>query len=376
MLFHQIIGQDQVKSRLIQSIHHSRISHTQLFLGPEGSGALPLAVAYAQMINCLNPAETDSCGVCSSCVKFEKLIHPDLHFTFPTIAIDKKKVSNDFIENWRKAFIENPYISELQWLLTLDDEGKKQGNITAEECRDVIRKVGLKSYEAKYKTIIIWMPEYMRQEGNILLKLLEEPPEKTLILLVGQDAEKVLATILSRAQTIRIPHLSDDAIAQHLIYSFQADKQEAETIARVAEGNLVMARSLMDAGRSDYNELFAEWMRACYMGKIPEINRLIDKISGTGREFIKSFIAYGLHMLRAVLLSRHADDGLIRLSSAEREFIRKFTIVFDDHNIEEISGMLNQTAFHIERNADLKITFLNLSLYISRRLIRQKAASN
>lgn len=380
MLFSQIIGQEDVKARLIQSIRADRISHTQLFLGPEGSGALALAVAYAQMINCLNPGENDSCGTCSSCVKFEKLIHPDLHFTFPTIVKTEKKeklrTSNDFIDYWRPAFLQNPYISELQWLLTLDEDGKKQGNITAEECRDIIRKVGLTAYEAKYKTIIIWLPEYLKQEGNILLKLLEEPPPKTLILLVAQDSEKILATILSRTQTIRIPHLSDQAIAAYLTENYQTEPQEAETIARVAEGNLMMATSILEAGRSDYNELFAEWMRACYTRKMPDILQFIDKVSGSGREFLKSFISYGLHMLRAVLLSRHADEDLIRLSSTEREFIGKFAVAFNDQNIEEISAMLNQTAFHIERNADLKITFLNLSFYISRRLIRQKAASN
>ena len=373
MLFKDIIGQERIKQTLIQSARNGRISHTQLFLGPEGSGCLPLAVAYAQYINCLNPSETDSCGECSSCVKFEKLVHPDLHFTFPTIAIEKKKLSNEFIVEWRNAFTQNPYLSELQWVLKLDEEGKKQGNITAEECRDVIKKVSLKSFEAKYKTIIIWLPEYMRQEGNILLKLLEEPPQNTLILLVAQDSEKVLATILSRAQTLKIPHLLDDNISNELTEKYQIDPMEAETIARVAEGNIVMALALLDAGRSDYNQLFAEWMRACYKREMKEVNTLIDKISSTGREFIKSFIGYGLHMLRAVLLSKHADPKLIKLSKSEQDFISKFAVVFNDQNIEEISRELNETAFQIERNSDLRITFLNLSLYISRRLIKPSA---
>lgn len=376
MQFATILGQSRIKETLIRSAKNGRISHTQLFLGPEGSGALALAVAYAQYINCLQPGETDSCGTCSSCVKFEKLVHPDLHFTFPTIVVEKKRLSNEFITEWRQTLTQNPYISELQWLLTLDEDGKKQGNITAEECRDIIRKVSLKSFEAKYKTIIIWLPEYLRQEGNILLKLMEEPPEGTLILMVAQDSEKVLATILSRAQTLKIPHLQDEVISAYLTNEYQMDPAEADTIARVAEGNLVMALSLLDAGRSDYNQLFVEWMRACYKNDMKEINQLIDKIAATGREFIKSFIGYGLHMLRAVLLSKHADASLIRLSKEEQEFIGKFTIVFNDQNIASISSELNAAASQIERNADLRITFLNLSLYISRRLIRVTAASN
>ncbi len=376
MLFKNIVGQNKIKSNLIQGANSGRISHTQLFLGPEGCGALPLAVAYAQYINCLQPLEDDSCGVCSSCIKYEKLIHPDLHFTYPTIAVEKKKTSAEFITEWRNAFTLNPYISGMQWIFTLDDEGKKQGNITADECRDIIKKVSLKAFEAKYKTIIIWLPEYMSQEGNILLKLLEEPPERTLIILVAQDSEKVLATILSRAQTLKIPHLLDEDIKAELVNNYQIAEAEAETIARVAEGNLVMALSLLEAGRSDYHELFVEWMRACYVREMKGMNVLIDKIQATGREFIKSFIGYSLYMLRAVLLSKHADPALIKLSQTEKDFITKFSMVFNDKNIESISRQLNETHREVERNSDLRITFLNLSLYISRQLIRQKAGSN
>lgn len=375
MQFSDIVGQAEIKQRLIQSVQTGRISHTQIFLGPEGSGSLALAVAYTQFINCQQPTDTDSCGQCTSCIKIQKLIHPDLHFTFPTITNpDKKKLSNDFIDEWRKAFTTNPYISELQWLLQLDGEGKKQGNITAEECRDIIRKLGLKSYEAKYKTVIVWLPEYLKQEGNILLKLLEEPPEKTLIILVAQDADKVIATILSRAQTLKIPRLKDEEITETLIKNAGIELAEAETIARVSEGNLSLANSLMGAGRSDYHDLFIEWMRACYGRKIDGMNVAIEKIIGTGREFIKSFTGYSLHMLRAVFLYQNADQSLIKLSPEEKQFIVKFSIAFDHDNIEQISKALNKSLFHLERNADLRITFLNLSLYIAQRMIKTKQA--
>ncbi|MES2559185.1 MAG: hypothetical protein V4590_05560 [Bacteroidota bacterium] len=374
MQFKDIYGQDQLKQKLIQTANSGRISHAQLFLGPEGSGTLPLAIAYSQYINCLQPTDTDSCGECSSCVKFAKLIHPDLHFTFPTIAVEKKKLSNDFIQEWREAFVGNPYISELQWLLKLDDEGKKQGNITAEECRDIIRKLGLKSYEATYKTVVIWLPEYLRLEGNIILKLLEEPPPQTLILLVAQDADKVIATILSRTQIVRVHKLQDEDVAQALINDYQVGEAEAYTLARISEGNLSMALTLIEAGRSDYHNLFAEWMRACYGNKVEDLDKCVGKITGTGREFIKSFIGYSLHMLRSVFLYHYADISLIKLSAEEKDFMQKFAFTMNGDNLPDITKALNEATFHVERNADLKITFLNLSLYIGSRLNKQQKA--
>jgi DNA polymerase-3 subunit delta' len=374
MQFKDIYGQEQLKQKLIQTANSGRISHAQLFLGPEGSGSLPLAIAYSQYINCLHPTETDSCGECSSCVKFAKLIHPDLHFTFPTMAVEKKKLSNDFIQEWREAFVVNPYISELQWLLKLDSEGKKQGNVTADECRDIIRKLGLKAFEAKYKTVIIWLPEYLRLEGNIILKLLEEPPPQTLILLVAQDADKVIATILSRTQIVRINKLQDEDVARALINDYQIPQPEAETLARVSEGNLSMALTLIEAGRSDYHQLFVQWMRACYSNNVAEMDACVAKITGTGREFIKSFIGYTLHMMRSVFLNHYADKSLIKLSDEEKDFMVKFSFTMDGNNLPDITAALNEATYHVERNADLKITFLNLSLYIGSRLHKMQRA--
>jgi DNA polymerase-3 subunit delta' len=370
MLFKDIIGQEDVKRNLIQSVKQGRISHTQLFLGGEGVGALPLAVAYSQYINCASPSDEDSCGVCPSCVKFEKLIHPDLHFTFPTIAIEKKKLSNDFIQEWRSAFIENPYIGELQWLLKLDEEGKKQGNITAEECRDIFRKIGLKAFEAKYKTVIIWMPEYLRQEGNILLKLLEEPPQGTLIILVAQDADKVIATILSRAQTLKIPRLKDHDIELLLKEKYQLSEKDASMISRVAEGNVALAISLVNAGRSDYFELFQSWMRLCFNSRkdIANLSAWVDDCVKTGREFLKSFMGYCTHMMRASFIYRYGDPQMLRLNEQETDFVTKFSPFIHSNNLPELTKAFNDAAFHIERNADLKITFLELSLYIGSQL--------
>jgi len=374
MQFKNIVGQHHLKNKLIQTVKNGRISHTQLFLGAEGVGALPLAVAYAQYINCPHTTDEDSCGTCASCVKFTKLVHPDLHFTFPTIAIEKKKLSNEFITQWREAFIANPYLSELDWILNLDSEGKKQGNITAEECRDIIRKLGLKPYEAKYKTVIIWLPEYMRTEGNILLKLLEEPPAQTLIILVAQDANKVIATILSRAQTMRIPRLQEQEITQYLIEKFDATPDIAEAIAGISEGSVVQATDLLKAGHTNYFEMFVIWMRLCYNSRkeIEGLTAWVEKAATEGRESLKSYLTYAQHMLRAGLIYKFGDPKLLRLNEQENAFIQRFSTSLTETNISPIVQELNRCAMQLERNADLKITFLNLSLYIGRLLDKPK----
>lgn len=376
MQFKEIIGQDAIKQQLIQTVNNGRISHTQLFLGAEGVGALPLALAYTQFINCLNPTPNDSCGVCSSCIKFGKLIHPDLHFTFPTIAIEKKKLSNEFIEEWRSAFLANPNMSELDWLLSLDSEGKKQGNITAEECRDIIRKLGLKPYEAKFKTVIVWLPEYLRLEGNILLKLLEEPPLQTLILLVAQDADKVIATILSRTQMLRIPRLKEEDVAAYLTQQLGAENHVAQSIARISEGSLVQAANMLKAGHANYFELFTSWMRLCFNARreLDKINLWVEQTASEGREFLKSYLNYCQHMLRSALIYKYGNPDLLRLSDEEKEFILKFSVALTAENIPQLVTLINQSAMHLERNADIKITFLNLSLYIGKLLNKQKAA--
>jgi DNA polymerase-3 subunit delta' len=368
MLFSEIIGQEKVKQSLIQTVKNGRISHAQLFLGPEGNGSLALAIAYAQYINCLQPTDTDSCGTCSSCVKFQKLQHPDLHFSFPVIVNEKQKVCTDFYAEWISALSNDSYLSELNWLLTLDEEAKKQGNISAAECREIIKRLGLKSFEAKFKTMIIWLPEYMGYEANILLKLLEEPPVGTLIIMVSHDADKMLATILSRTQLFKIPRLKDEDIIAELVSKHELTSEMAAPISRVCEGNIVLARELAETGRSNYHELFVRWMRAVYSNVVKSINEVIEEIISYGKEFIKSFVMYSMHMMRAVLLTRYADASTIRLSEQEHQFMLKFAQMFHQQNISEIVAEMNKSLYGIERNGDLRLTFLNLSFYISRRL--------
>ena len=373
MQFKNIVGQKTLINKLIQTTRDGRISHAQLFLGAEGSGNLALAIAYAQYVNCLNQQETDSCGTCSSCVKYQKYIHPDLHFTFPTIS--PTTLSIDVLSEFREALIRNPYMNDFDWICNLDSAGNKQGNITAEECRDIIRKLSLKAYEAKFKTLIIWMPEYMKTEGNIILKLLEEPPENTLIILVANDSEKVIATILSRAQLIKVPQVLDEDIVIDLIQNHQIESNKAQAIARLVSGNYNLALSLIDIEHGDYLNLFIEWMRKSFTynkptqaGQTDELTALIEKLSTVGREQVKSFLTYSSQMIRSAFIYKFGHPSLRKNSPEELAFLNQFSVVFTPNNLALITTAIDEAIFHVERNASVKIMYLNLSMYIGKQL--------
>ena len=334
-----------------------------MFLGPEGSGNLALALAYAQYINCLQPQQEESCGNCSSCSKYQKLIHPDLHFTYPTIS--PHKVSKELIAPWREAVLENPYFNSYQWLQHLGAENK-QGNITAEECREVIKGLSLKSFEATYKVHIIWMPEYLRNEGNILLKLLEEPPPGTVILLVAEHSEKILPTILSRTQLLKTDSISDEQIIEALTAHHQLEAQEAATIARLAEGNYNKALELIHHEQQDFLEIMRHWLNYCVAGKVHELFQWIDSFSGQGRETIKNFLSYNLHLLRESFLLKFGHENLVRLNPSELAFAQKFNVFLEGENLDKITTEINKSIGYIERNANPKITLINLSLYLNK----------
>lgn len=373
MRFKDILGQEEIKERLINIANNGRVSHTQLFVGPEGSGNLALALAFAQYVNCASPTEGDSCGHCPSCIKFDKLIHPDLHFTLPTIS--PIKLSKELAEDWREAFLKNPYLGEFDWLMSLDNNANKQGNITADECRDIINRLSLTSYEAKFKTQIIWQPELLEKEGNILLKLLEEPPQGTLIILVGTNTEKILPTILSRAQTLKIPKLKDETIAEALIHKHQCLPQKASDIARLSDGNYNMAISLLDTEHESYFERYSTWMRFCFTGKMEELQKWVDEVSGSGREYVKNFMNYTSQMMRASFIQKYGDQSLLRVNEEEAKFIAKFSAFISPENLPEILKSLDEAVVHAERNANLKILFLNLSLYIGGQLRKANKAA-
>jgi len=374
MLFKNIIGQEQIKKHLIRSVKENRISHAQLFLGPEGCGKLALAIAYSQYICCEDKKDDDSCGVCRSCVKFEKLVHPDLHFLYPFSATKDKPVSSSLLSEWRNLLIENKcYISLPDWYEAIGIENK-QGIINANDCNDTIKTLSLKSYESEYKIMIIWMIEKLfHAAAPKLLKILEEPPDKTLFLLVCENHEQVINTILSRSQIIKIPRISDKELTLALTQRQELSPKRANEIVRIAEGNYKEAISLaVDLPDDNSFEQLQKWMQFCYREKIVEIIDWIEKFSKAGREKQKSFLLNAIRVFRESILAGVGQTELIRSEGEERKFAINFSPFINSKNSVQIIKEFNDAIFHIERNANPKILFLDLSLKISE-LIKIKA---
>ncbi|RYD91818.1 MAG: hypothetical protein EOP54_21805, partial [Sphingobacteriales bacterium] len=266
MQFKQIVGQHAVKQRLITSVQENRVSHAQLFLGPEGSGSLPLAVAYAQYLSCEDKQPDDSCGACSSCRKYQKLMHPDLHFSYPFFAKHKDDTALTFIEQWRDSFLANPYLNLDAWRDSLEAENK-QANINIAECHQIIKKLSLKPFESQYKVLILWLPEYLDKEGNALLKIIEEPQPNTLFLLVAQNQDQILNTILSRTQLIKITAPGYDEIKDYLLLEQGQPQGIAAEIAYLSNGNISEAIAMTRQDSSNYHNLFVQWLRLCVTNK-------------------------------------------------------------------------------------------------------------
>jgi DNA polymerase-3 subunit delta' len=361
MQFRDILGQEETKKHLVQTVKENRISHAQLFLGPEGSGSLPLALAYAQFISCENREENDSCGQCDTCRKYSKLIHPDLHFSYPFFARHKEDTAQTFIKEWREAFLYNPYLDLDEWRNHLDAENK-QANINIAECHQIIQKLSFKPFEAEYKVLIMWLPEYLEKEGNTLLKILEEPAQKTLFLLVARNSEQILSTILSRTQLVKIGRLKDTEIKEYLINNHHLESATAAHIAYLSEGNLQSALSLLKEEINNNFELFSEWLRICLTNKGIRIIEFVDIISKSGRENQKNFIRYGIKLLRECLMLISGAANLVHLSSSELEFITKVSQAVNMSKAEAMVNELEKAHYHIERNANPKILFLDVSL--------------
>jgi DNA polymerase-3 subunit delta' len=379
MQFKQIVGQDAVKQRLINSVKENRVSHAQLFLGPAGSGSLPLAVAYAQYLSCEDKQPDDSCGECSSCRKYQKLMHPDLHFSYPTFGTPKES-SIDFIENWRTAFLENNYLNLDIWRSYLD-AGNKQANINILECHQIIKKLSFKPFESAYKVLILWLPEYLDKQGNALLKIIEEPQPNTLFLLVAENQDQILNTILSRTQLIKIPALAYNDIKDYLVekypdsYRDQTDEAAAQ-IAYLCNGNLAEALSMVRDEPNGFHAMFVQWLRLCFANKGIEVVAFVDQAAKLGRENQKNFLRYGVNFIRECCLILSGADGLVHLPAQELETARKMAGVMHIQSAQGIISELEKAIYHIERNANPKILFLDVSLQIIKLLnltIRQKA---
>ncbi len=366
MLIRDVIGQSVIKDRLTQSVKDGRISHAQFFIGREGSGALPAALAYAQFIMCEHKQENDSCGTCPSCVKHAKFIHPDLHFTFP-FKYDKDigKLCQDYLPQWRSMLLKNPYFGLSDWFDHIKSENK-QINITADECYEIIRKLNLKTFEAEFKIFLIWMPEYLGKEGNSLLKSLEEPPANTLFLLVGESEEKVLNTIISRTQLLRFHTLTDEEIVKALINNKNLTQEEARRIARLSDGSYTLALSEINHATEDLEILMLEWFRVALRADIKMLNKWMEQFVDLGRERQKLFIKQTLKFVRETLIAKNLGESYIRVREADLNLLRWLTGNLSYEAAEELSFLLDNLYYYIERNANPRIQMMHASLTLHR----------
>lgn len=363
MQFKQIVGQAAVKQRLINSVKENRVSHAQLFLGPEGSGSLALAVAYAQYLSCLDRQQDDSCGECSSCRKYQKLAHPDLHFSYPFFAKHKDDTAISFIDQWREALLSMPYLNLDIWRSYLDAENK-QANINIAECHQIIKKLSFKPFESEYKILILWLPEYLDKEGNSLLKIIEEPQPNTLFLLVAQNQDQILNTILSRTQLIKVPALTYDDIRGVLIDQYHQTESTAAELAYLSNGNFTDALLMMQQDDKSYHMLFVQWLRLCFANKGIELISFVDQLSKMGRENQKNFLRYGISFVRECCLLIAGAGDLVHLPASELETAQKLSTIMNISMNQAIIAELEKAHYHVERNANPKILFLDVSLQI------------
>jgi len=382
MQFSEILGQEYIKSHLTKSASLGRIPHAQLFVGPEGSGTLPMAIAYAQYILCNNTngennGENESCNL-----KFDKLSHPDLHFVYPTVATEDVKTkpkSIDFIGDWRAFVTQNPYGSLFDWYTVLG-VNNKQGLIRVEDAGDILKTLSLKSYEGGYKIMIIWMADKMNTEAsNKLLKLLEEPPEKTIFILITEQEEDLIQTIRSRCQVLHFGGLSENTIAEALVAKKQIDPKLATTIAHQAQGNFNKALHLLQNDDESYpfDEWFVTWVRAAFKAKgnaaaIQDLIQWSDEVAGLGRETQKKFLSFCVEMFRQALLLNYESPSLVYLEPNVEKFqLANFAPFVNGNNIQEIFKELSDAMYHIERNGNAKIILTDLSIKLTR-LIHKK----
>ena len=366
MQFKDVIGQSAVKQRLIQSVRENHVSHAQLFLGPAGSGKLPLALAYAQYILCPNRTENDSCGVCPTCQKMQKLVHPDLHFVVPTNttkSVKSNPESDLFMEEWREFAMKNDgYFNDTDWYAFLDIENK-QGYMSVRDAASLLRKLSMKSYEGEYKIAIIWMAEKMRVEtANKLLKLLEEPPEKTVFLLIAEDAEELLATIKSRTALVKIPAIDLSSIEAALIDRLGCNPQQAHDAAMISEGNWLTAiHSVQDSEEHKFFfTTFQQWMRLCFKAAYSELIDFSANIKTLGRERQKELLDYGLRIIRNSLLFNNNLAGIVMLPDDEKTFNSKFSPFINPANLEQIAQLFEEAIRQIERNGNAQIIFTDV----------------
>lgn len=392
MQFRQVIGHFSLAEKLRELYQQNRLAHALLFLGGEGVGALPLALAFAQYLLCekhragsssstqqvslfeaaappspkAETPEKDACGQCPSCIKVAQLIHPDLHFSYPVIPkkSGEKPISTDYIAEWRDFLSTQPFGNAYDWLQHIGAENK-QGNITAAECNDIIRKISMKSYEGSYKILILWMPEYLEKEGNKLLKLIEEPPPDTLLLLVAENESLILPTILSRCQLVKVPSLENKEIQDMLMQREGLSAEQAAPVAAVAQGNYREALQVLRHADEDWQTLLRDWLNAMLKTGPSAQVKWVDDMAKLGREKQKQFLRYFTHLLEVALRLRAfsaSPQNDLQLLPHELDFAERLNKIADVEQQEALVEELERAIYYIERNANAKMLFMALTL--------------
>lgn len=364
--FRDVIGQEAAKQRLLQEAGEGRIPHAQLFCGPEGAGKLPLALAYAKYLCCTNPGPEGACGTCPSCVKWNKLVHPDVHFMFPIVksAKGKKEVCDDYLADWRHLLMNNPYFALPHWLSAMGAENG-QALIYARESDEITRKLSLKSVEGGYKITIIWLPEKMHEAcANKLLKLLEEPPEKTLFLLVSEMPEQLLSTILSRTQRFSVPRIAEADIALALRDKYAVQSADADAIAHMANGSFIKALETISLNEENqlFFDLFVSLMRLAWQRKIRELKQWSEQVAGLGRERQKNFLDYCQRMIRENFIYNLHQPEMNYLTLPEENFAIRFAPFVNERNVVGIMEELSEAQLHIVQNVNPRMVFFDFAL--------------
>lgn len=395
MRFQDIPGHQETAKKLRELADNNRLSHALLFLSKEGVGALPLALAFAQYLVCekthgtppqpgpslfddavLDAQKTgifrdDACGECPACTRAQQFIHPDIHFSYPVITRKgTKPTSAQYGKEWRNFLAENPYGNVFDWLLFIGAENH-QGNITAEECNDIIRKLSLKSFEGGMKILLLWMPEYLGKEGNKLLKLIEEPPADTLFILVSESTEQVLPTIVSRCQLIQIPAMDTAGLIHHLISKLSVSKETAEQVAGIAAGNYREAMQMIHQAEEDWQAILGQWLNMVIKRFLSEQLKWIEDINKLGREKQKQFLRYFLHLCEISIRTSYMAPENIKASEKELNFAKRLRKVAGPSQLEAIAQELTDAIYFIERNANAKLLFHALSIKLYH-IIQQK----
>lgn len=372
MQFKDVVGQKDTKQLLLKMAGENRIPHAMLFMGNTGSGTLPLAIAFSQLINCENAGADDSCGKCHSCRLYAKLTHPDLHFALPVNTTDdiKKPITDDFIEQWRSACLKNPYLSLQEWYDTIGIE-KKQGIIASEESASIVHKLYLKSFEGKHKVLIMWHADRMNSAtSNKLLKIIEEPPGNTVFILITERYDGILPTILSRTQLVKIPKIDNDSLIKYTCENYNLNINKARNMVHLSGNDITELQVLMNqeniSGQMEHS--FIEWMRMCWLfgTNYKGLYSWIEDISKLSRDAQKNFLNFSLGTVRECLITNMAGINHSRYTNETFNGFEKFSLMINAENIEPFAKTLEEAIYHIERNANPKILFLDLSFRMHR----------